>query len=128
MIILIRGLGQLSVARAVAALYEWAVTVAYDGEAQRAILCGADDRRAWIPGMSLDQQTLYDRALLHHGWGADCVLCPTDDDRRERLMRGAGLEVRVVRVMDERGRRRGESVRSAENAARGIGRWLGVLP
>jgi hypothetical protein len=125
-IILIRGLGQLSVARAVAALYEWSVTLAYDGEAQRAMICGSDERRAWIPGMTLDPQALYSRALLHHGWGADCVLCPTDDDRREQLMRSAGLEVRVVRVMDERSRRTSKRVRSAEDATREIGRWLGV--
>jgi len=126
-IVLIRGLGQLSVARAVAALYDWTLTVAYEGEGQRALICGTADRRAWIPGITPRTQELYSRALLHHGWGADCVLCPTDDDRRERLMSKRGLDVRSVRLMDERSRWMGASVRSAGDATREIGRWLGVL-
>lgn len=129
MIILIRGTpgsGQLDLARSVSNLYDWSVTLSYPlPTPHKALICGTDLKRSWIPGMLLDDQTLYERALEHHGWGADCVLCVRDDERRQRVMEERGLEVRSVTLMgeDRKGRSR---VRSPEDALREVTGWLNL--
>ena len=126
MIVLLRGApgsGRLDVARAVAGLYDWSATIEYSDPTHRALICGTDGRRVWIPGLVLSEAVLYDRALLHHSWGADCVLCVGDDERRERLMRGTGLDVRcaILRGRDDR-----IGSRSQKDAVSEMARWLGV--
>jgi hypothetical protein len=132
MIILLRGAPdsrRLDLVREVAASYDWSVTVAYPATAEnrkhRAMICGTSTKRAWIPGMVLDAQALYDEALVHHGWGADCVLCVNDDERRQNILCERGIDCRALALSPDARLLRSPR-RNYDDALREVCRWLGV--
>jgi hypothetical protein len=132
MITLLRGAPdsrRLDLVRKVAASYDWSVTVAYPATAEnrkhRAMICGTGTKRAWIPGMVLDAQALYDEALIHHGWGADCVLCVDDDERRQDILVSRGIDCRGIALSPDPRLLRSPR-RSYNDALREVCRWLGV--
>lgn len=130
MIILLRGAPdsrRLDLVREVATSYAWSVTVTYPATAEnrehRAMVCGTGTKRAWIPGMVLSAQALYDEALIHHGWGADCVLCVDDDERRQDILCGAGIDCKSLALSPDLRLRRSPR-RSYNDALREVTRWL----
>jgi hypothetical protein len=128
MIILLRGTPgskRLDLARAIAASYDWSVTIEYPDPPHRAIIAGTDTRRCWIPGMVLEPQALYDEALLHHSCGADCVLCVNDDERRQNILCEAGVDCRGLSLSPIAGLTRSPR-RNYDDALREVCRWLRV--
>ena len=132
MIVLLRGAPgsrRLDLAREIAVSYDWSITVEYPATEKnnhhRAIIAGTDCRRAWIPGMVLEAQALYDEALLHHSWGADCVLCVNDDERRQSILCERGIDCRALALSPDARLLRSPR-RNYDDALREVCRWLGV--